>query len=162
MFKRCSIYAYRCLLALYPSDFRKRFGAEMMEIAEAAEPSEWLLIFADTSLAILRSRLKLTTADRTIVCAGPVGYLALAESRLPAARLIQAVILLVAIMLAACYVDSLPWLWRFPDYPDCKGILTFRQNEQLRDACIPGLPAPVGRNHDHICSYELVRASSER
>ena len=122
MFKTCSIYAFRCLLQFYPADFRKRFGAEMMEIAEAAEPSEWPRIFADTTLGILRSRLQPTTEDRTVVCAGPVGYLAVGESRLTAVRMIQALILFVAIMLAACYVDSLPWLWRFPDYPDCKSI----------------------------------------
>jgi hypothetical protein len=35
----CLLWAYRCLLQLYPPAFRKRFAVEMLESAEAAEPS---------------------------------------------------------------------------------------------------------------------------
>jgi hypothetical protein len=47
----CLLWAYRCLLQLYPPAFRKRFAVEMLELAEAAEPREWPLIFGDTSVA---------------------------------------------------------------------------------------------------------------
>ena len=50
----CLLWAYRCLLQLYPPAFRKRFAVEMLELAEAAEPREWPLIFGDTSVAIVR------------------------------------------------------------------------------------------------------------
>ncbi len=46
--------AYRVLLHLYPPGFRKRFAPEMLELAEAAGPAEWPLIFSDTSVAIVR------------------------------------------------------------------------------------------------------------
>ena len=46
--------AYRLLLQFYPPAFRKRFAPEMLELAEAAGPAEWPLIFGDTSVAIVR------------------------------------------------------------------------------------------------------------
>ena len=39
---------YRALLQLYPARFRKRFAAEMLEIAEASSTREWPLILIDT------------------------------------------------------------------------------------------------------------------
>ncbi len=46
--------AYRLLLQFYPPAFRQRFAPEMLELAEAAGPAEWPLIFSDTSVAIVR------------------------------------------------------------------------------------------------------------
>jgi len=54
----CLLRAYRCLLQLYPPGFRKRVAVEMLELAEAAEPNEWALIFGDTGLAIVRCWLQ--------------------------------------------------------------------------------------------------------
>jgi hypothetical protein len=49
-----ALRAYRLLLQSYPPAFRQRFAPEMMEVAEAAEPGEWPLIFGDTGVAIVR------------------------------------------------------------------------------------------------------------
>ncbi|MGA7907635.1 MAG: hypothetical protein WCA16_09545 [Candidatus Sulfotelmatobacter sp.] len=48
------LLGYRVLLQLYPAAFRKRFAPEMLQVAEAAEPAEWPLIFGDTGVAIVR------------------------------------------------------------------------------------------------------------
>lgn len=118
--RRWVLCAYRCLLCLYPSAFRKRFGAEMLQLAEAAEPTEWPLIFGDTSLGILRGWLQVAAADATLLSAEPVSYLGLGESRLTGLRLVQGFVLSVAIIVGGCCVSSIPSLWRFPDYPVCK------------------------------------------
>jgi hypothetical protein len=38
------LWAYRCLLRLYPPAFRERFATEMLELAGEAEVAEWPLI----------------------------------------------------------------------------------------------------------------------
>ena len=52
--QRCVLCIYGLLLRMYPSAFRKRFASEMLELVGAAELREWPLIFADTSVAIVR------------------------------------------------------------------------------------------------------------
>lgn len=120
--RRCLLFAYRCLLWLYPTDFRRRFGAEMLELAEAAEPPEWPLIFSDTSVGILRSWLRPTEDGATVARGEPDGYQALGEWPLPVLRIVQGFVLSVAMILGACYISSVPAFWRFPDYPDCEAI----------------------------------------
>lgn len=52
--RRWVLFTYGFLLRMYPSAFRKRFALEMLELVGAAELREWPLIFADTSVAIVR------------------------------------------------------------------------------------------------------------
>lgn len=52
--QRWVLCTYGLLLRMYPSGFRKRFASEMLELVGAAELREWPLIFADTSVAIVR------------------------------------------------------------------------------------------------------------
>jgi len=51
---RRMLAAYRFLLQFYPPAFRQRFAPEMLEVADAAELTEWPLIFGDTAVAIVR------------------------------------------------------------------------------------------------------------
>ena len=52
--QRWLLRTYGLLLQMYPSAFRQRFATEMLELATAAELSEWPLILGDTSVAIVR------------------------------------------------------------------------------------------------------------
>ena len=88
--QRCVLFAYNVLLLFYPPSFRRRFATEMLEIAEAAEPAEWPLIFGDTSLAIVRSWLEPGVPHSAAVTAGPDAYLAIGESGLPTLRILRA------------------------------------------------------------------------
>src|SRR5437899_11886815 len=76
--QRSLLLGYRLLLQLYPAVFRRRFASEMLELAEAAKPTEWPLIFGDTSIAIIRCWLEGTHS--TAVLAEPNAYLSLGES----------------------------------------------------------------------------------
>jgi hypothetical protein len=99
--RRWLLFAYRLLLRLYPPPFRKRFGPEMVEIAEAAESSEWPLIFGDTSFAIVRCWLE---GDRaTAALAETNAYLALGQSPIRRLRFVQGFVLSIAILTALCY-----------------------------------------------------------
>jgi hypothetical protein len=118
MSMRLSLRAYRCLLRLYPPAFKKRFATEMLELAEAAEPGEWPLIFGDTSLAIVRCWLEPAARRSAAVPAGPDAYLALGESSLSAARLFQGLVLSTAILVALCYFGSLGYL----ELPKCHAV----------------------------------------
>ena len=51
---RWLLRTYSLLLHFYPPAFRKRFAAEMMELAGAADLSDWPFVFCDTGLAIVR------------------------------------------------------------------------------------------------------------
>jgi hypothetical protein len=113
--QRCVLFAYNFLLLLYPPSFRRRFATEMLEIAEAAEPDEWPLIFGDTSLAIVRSWLEPGVPHSAAVTAGPDTYLALGESGLPTLRVVQGLVLAMAIVIGLCYVGSLGYL----ELPKC-------------------------------------------
>jgi hypothetical protein len=37
----CLLFVYRLMLVCYPPSFRKRFAPEMLELAAAAEATEW-------------------------------------------------------------------------------------------------------------------------
>jgi hypothetical protein len=116
---RCLLFAYRFLLQLYPPAFRQRFAPEMLELAQAAEPTEWPLIFGDTSLAIVRCWLEPARSSSTVAPAGPDFYPAIGRSPLTALRLVQGLVLSVAIILGLWYVTS-----QFPTNPPCRQIST--------------------------------------
>jgi|SRR5208282_6377884 len=112
------LWTYGWLLRLYPPAFRRRFAPEMLELAAAAEPNEWALIFGDTSLAIVRCWLQPSSTGSAAVPAGRDAYLALGESGLTASRLFQGLVLSMAIIVGLCYFGSLGYL----DLPKCHGI----------------------------------------
>ena len=99
------LFSYQLLLATYPPAFRRRFAAEMLELASSAELSEWPLIFGDTGLAIVRCWLQTAPADAAVEPAH--GYLALGKSALPASRLLQGLVLSTVIGLSLFYFASL-------------------------------------------------------
>jgi hypothetical protein len=106
--RRCLLFSYRILLATYPPAFRRRFAAEMLELASSAERSEWPLIFRDTGLAIVRCWLETAPTDADEPDAAH-GYLfsSLGKSALPASRLLQGLVLSTVIGLSLCYFGSL-------------------------------------------------------
>jgi hypothetical protein len=112
------LWAYGVLLQLYPPAFRKRFATEMLELAEAAEPAEWLLIFGDTGVAIVRCWLEPATSRSAAVPVGQDAYLALGDSGLGVSRLFQGLVLSTAIIVGVCYVGSLGYL----DLPRCHRV----------------------------------------
>jgi hypothetical protein len=114
----CLLRAYRCLLQLYPPAFRKRFAVEMLDLAAAAEPREWPLIFGDTSMAIVRCWLQPAGTSSRMMPAGQDAYLALGESGLTASRLLQGLVLSTAIIVGLCYAGSLGYLG-----PKCHSIV---------------------------------------
>jgi hypothetical protein len=121
--RRSLLRAYRGLLRLYPPAFRKRFAGEMLELAEAAEPGEWALIFGDTSVTIIRRWVEAAATRPTAMPVEPNGYLALGESPLTAFRLFQGFALAIVMILGLCYVSSLPY-WQLPSDPQCKPTST--------------------------------------
>ncbi|MGH9643417.1 MAG: hypothetical protein ACRD3Q_13460 [Terriglobales bacterium] len=78
--QRCVLRAYGLLLRMYPSAFRKRFAPDMLELAGAAELGEWPLIFADTSVAIVRCWFE--GSPSTAALAEPNAYTSLGGSSL--------------------------------------------------------------------------------
>jgi hypothetical protein len=116
--RRCLLCTYRLLLQLYPFAFRQRFAPEMLELAEAAEPGEWPLIFSDTSLAIVRSWLQPAATSSAVVPAGQDAHLALGESALTPSRLLLGFVLSTAIIAGLCYAGSLGYL----QLPKCHSI----------------------------------------
>lgn len=104
--RRCLLFFYQILLATYPPAFRRRFAAEMLELASSAELSEWPLIFGDTGLAIVRCWLE-TPTDAAIEPDAAHSYLALGKSALPASRLLQGFVLSIVIGLSLYYFGSL-------------------------------------------------------
>jgi hypothetical protein len=106
------------LLRLYRPAFRRRFAAEMLQLAEAAAPAEWPLIFGDTSVAIVRCWLEPAASPSAVAPAAQDAYLALGESGLSASRLFQGLVLSTAILAGPCYVGSLGYL----DLPKCHRI----------------------------------------
>ena len=107
--RRCLLFSYRILLATYPPTFRRRFAAEMLELASSAELSEWPLIFGDTGLAIVRCWLETASTDGAVEPDATHGYLfsSLGKSALPASRLLQGLVLSTVIGLSLCYFVSL-------------------------------------------------------
>jgi hypothetical protein len=116
--RRCLLGIYRLLLWLYPATFRKRFAAEMLELAEAAEPEEWPLIFGDTGIGIVRCWLEPSVAGSTVQPAGQSAYLALGASALTPARLFLGLALSTAIILSLCYFGSLGYV----ELPKCHAV----------------------------------------
>jgi len=114
----CLLWAYRFLLQMYPPAFRKRFAPEMLELAEAAQPDEWPLIFSDTGLAIVRCWLQPAAASSTLAPATQDAYLALGESALTPSRFLLGFVLSTAIIAGLCYAGSLGYL----ELPRCHAI----------------------------------------
>ena len=85
----------------------------MLELAEAAKPTEWPLIFSDTSVAIIRCWFEGTRS--TAVLAEPNAYLSLGESPVSGLELIQGLVLSIAIIVGLCYVNH---RWA-PSYSHC-------------------------------------------
>lgn len=96
--------AYRLLLQLYPSGFRKRFAPEMLEWAEAAAVADWPLIFGDTSVAIVRCWLE--DHHSTAAQSEPDAYRPIGSCPITAWRLSQGVVLATAILLGGYRVAS--------------------------------------------------------
>jgi hypothetical protein len=113
--QRGLLLAYGFLLQLYPRAFRRRFGDEMLEVAEAAEPGEWALIFGDTSVAILRCWWE--GSPSTAAVADPDAYLAIGESRASPSRLLPGLAISVVIIVGMVYAG-----YRWP--PPCQGSST--------------------------------------
>lgn len=109
---------YRLLLQLYPPGFRTRFAPEMLELAEAAEPGEWPLIFGDTSVAIVRCWLE--GSHSPAVLAQPNAYLSLGESPVRLSTLLHGLVLSVALIVGLYYVS---YLWP-ASIPQCGHRLT--------------------------------------
>jgi hypothetical protein len=101
--RRLWLRIYDGLLLLYPWRFRRRFAAEMMECAQAAEISEWPLIFADTSVGIVRCWFE-GSHSRPVV-AESNAYLALGESPVRSLGFIPGFVLSIAILVGWCYVS---------------------------------------------------------
>jgi hypothetical protein len=112
------LWAYRCLLRLYPPAFRERFATEMLELAGEAEAAEWPLIFGDTSVAIIRGWLQPAAGTSAALPAGQDAYLALGTSALSPSRLLQGFVLATAIIVALSYFGSLGYL----ELPKCHAI----------------------------------------
>jgi|SRR5579864_97626 len=110
--QRYLFVAYRVMLHFYPPAFRQRFGPEMLEIAEAAEPSEWPLIFSDTGVSIVRCWMEGTHS--TVVLTELDAYYPIGESRMSPARWVQGLALSVGILAGLCYVNN-----RWPPPPPC-------------------------------------------
>jgi hypothetical protein len=113
--QRGLLRAYGFLLQLYPPAFRRRFGGEMLEVAAAAEPSDWPLIFGDTSVSILRCWWE--GSPSTVAVVDPDAYLAIGESRPNISGLLHGLAISIVIIVGMCYV-----IYRWP--PPCQGTQT--------------------------------------
>jgi hypothetical protein len=107
------LFIYRVLLVLYPPSFRNRFAAEMVECAEAAEPAEWPLIFADTSVGIVRCWFEPRPAAAAV--AEPNAYLALGESPVRSSGFVRGFVLAIALFIGLCYFSH------WTAYKECPG-----------------------------------------
>ena len=101
--RKCFLYAYRILLVLYPSSFRKRFAPEMLELAASAEITEWPLIFGDTSVAIVRCWVQ--GPPSTAALPEPNAYVPLRESPIGAFVLLPGLLLSILIIAGFSYVN---------------------------------------------------------
>lgn len=106
----CLLCGYRLMLVCYPRSFRKRFGPEMLELAAAAEPNEWPLIFGDTGIAIVRCWLQGTHS--TAALAEPNAYVPIRESPISAFVLLPGLVLSIVMIAGFSYVN-----YRWP--PPC-------------------------------------------
>lgn len=101
--QRGFLLGYRLLLRLYPPAFRQRFAPEMLELAQASDRSEWPLIFGDTSVAIVRCWFEGTHS--TSLVPEPSAYLSLGGSSLKPSRILQGMVLFIAIVAGAAYIN---------------------------------------------------------
>ena len=101
--RNCLLYAYRILLVFYPASFRRRFAPEMLELAAAAEATEWPLIFGDTSVAIVRCWLE--GPHSTPALAEPNAYVPLKESPISALVLLPGLALSLVIIAGFSYIN---------------------------------------------------------
>jgi hypothetical protein len=104
------LFAYRTLLYLYPSSFKKRFASEMLQLAEAAEPAEWPLIFGDTSVAVVRCWIQGTRSTPALAEAN--AYVPLGASRISASVFLPGLVLSILLIAGFAYVN-----YRWP--PPC-------------------------------------------
>jgi hypothetical protein len=111
--RRCLLSSYRLLLFLYPPAFRKRFAAEMFDLAEEAELAEWGLILGDTCLGMTRCWLE--GSPSTVALAEPNAYLSLSESPVWRWGLLQGFVLSIAILIGLCYFSH------WTAYRECPG-----------------------------------------
>lgn len=97
------VFVYRLLLRLYPPAFRARYAPEMLELAEAVSVTDWPLFFCDTSIAIVRCWFEGTHSPG--VAAEPIAYLSLDQSPLRPSRILQGMVLFVAILGGLIYLN---------------------------------------------------------
>src|SRR5581483_12285039 len=95
--------AYSVLLRLYPAPFRERFGQEMLQVAGAAEASEWPLIFSDTSLGIARCWMRGTHSIPAAVQED--AYVPVGGSSVSASGLLPGLVLSVLVVLGMFYAS---------------------------------------------------------
>jgi hypothetical protein len=107
--RRALVFAYSNLLRLYPAALGQRFAAEMLEIAESADLSEWPLIFTDTTVAIVRSWLETPLSRGT----GSDPYLPLEQLPMKPWKLVQGFALAATLVLWTCYVSTQN-VWKLP------------------------------------------------
>ena len=97
------LFVYRLLLRLYPSSFRARFAPEMLELAQVADRAEWPLIFGDTSIAIVRCWFEGTHSAALVPETN--AYLSLGESSVKPSRILQGMVLFLAIVGGVIYIN---------------------------------------------------------
>jgi hypothetical protein len=114
MNRRCFLFGYRLLLQLYPPAFRHRFGIEMLELAEACEPTDWPLIFGDTIVGIARCWIEGTHSVAALT--EPNAYVPVGESPVKAFGLLQGLVVTAVILSVVAYVNH-----RWP--PPCPNSL---------------------------------------
>ena len=101
--RNCLLYAYRILLGFYPASFRRRFAPEMLELAAAAEITEWPLIFSDTGVGIVRCWIEGTHSTATLTETN--AYMPLGKSPITATVFIPGLILSIVIVAGWSYVN---------------------------------------------------------
>ena len=102
-FRKGFLFGYRLLLRLYPPTFRARFAPEMLELAQAADRAEWPLIFGDTSIAIVRCWFE--GAHSAALVPEANAYLSLGESSVRPSRILQGMVLFIAIVAGVVYIN---------------------------------------------------------
>lgn len=102
-FRHGFLFGYRLLLWLYPPAFRARYAPEMLELAEAVGYSEWPLFFCDTGIAIVRCWFEGTHSAAIVVEPNP--YLSLDQSPVRPSRILQGMVLFVAILGGLIYIN---------------------------------------------------------
>jgi hypothetical protein len=100
--RKCLLDVYRILLFLYRPSFRRRFAPEMLELAAAAEISEWPLIFGDTGVGIVRCWLEGTHSANL---ADANAYTQLRGSPIRASVFIPGLILSIVIVAGWSYAN---------------------------------------------------------